>query len=465
MTADLSQEIRQLLLGSAGNVAIAILTMGVALGAFVLQSLRRRSKERTLFWFGAFAFLYGLRVLLQTGVMQYLVERSTLGFAIRLITFTIGMPAVMFAWGLVSDRLALAPKVLLIINAVMAIASVAFYSNERIQGALDLLNSVLVIGFTLAYLIYIFLPRCQNISGIKALRVIFLVLGVFVLYTNLVGALSQRRVDVEFIGFFVFICSLGYLTAARSFRNEEQLATLRKELDIARRIQSSILPEQMPRLSGLRLAAKYLPMSEVAGDFYEFLIVDERRIGILIADVSGHGIPAALVASMVKIAIASQFANAHDPAQVISGLNATLHGNLQGQFVTAAYVFFDLELMTGCYSAAGHPPLLRYSPTTKLSESITENGLVLGVFPTAAYSSCSFQVLPGDRFLLYTDGVLEASRNNEEFGEARLLDYFTKASTADQICESVTAAIHNWAGGIAGDDITVVAMQFDSQQS
>jgi len=255
MTADPSQEIRQLLLGSAVNVVIAILTMGVALVAFVLQSLRRRTRDRTLFWFGVFAFFYGLRVLLQTGVMLYLVDRSSLGYAIRLITFTIGIPAVMFAWNLVSDRLALAPRIVLIINALLAIASVAFYSNERVQNALDQLNSVLVIGFTLAYLIYIFLPRCENISGIKALRAIFLVLGLFVLYANLAGALFQRRLDIEFIGFFIFICSLGYLTAERSFRNEEQLATLRKELDIARRIQSSILPDQMPQLAGLRMAS------------------------------------------------------------------------------------------------------------------------------------------------------------------------------------------------------------------
>jgi len=206
-------------------------------------------------------------------------------------------------------------------------------------------------------------------------------------------------------------------------------------------------------------------MSEVAGDFYDFLIVDERRVGILIADVSGHGVPAALVASMVKVAIASQAANANDPAQVMAGLNTILNGNLHGQFVTAAYVFFDLESMTGHYCAAGHPPLLRYSAPTKQAELITENGLVLGVFPSAEYSSRSFQVLPGDRFLLYTDGVLEANRNGEEFGEARLLDLFRVATTADQICDSVAAAVNKWANGVAGDDITVVAMQFDLPQA
>lgn len=130
----------------------------------------------------------------------------------------------------------------------------------------------------------------------------------------------------------------------------------------------------------------------------------------MIADVSGHGVPAALVASMVKVAIAAQAAHADDPAKVTSRLNSILSGKLQGQFVTAAYVFLDLEAMTGRYCAAGHPPLLKYSPVTNATESITENGLVLGVFSSAAYSSRSFRILPRDRFLLYTDGVLEAGR-------------------------------------------------------
>ncbi len=187
-------------------------------------------------------------------------------------------------------------------------------------------------------------------------------------------------------------------------------------------------------------------MSEVAGDFYDFLVVDERRVGILIADVSGHGIGAALVASMVKIAIAAQSANANDPAKVMAGLNAMLNGNLQGQFVTAAYVYFDLDSMTGRYSAAGHPPLLNIPPATNQTETIAENGLMLGVFPSAAYSSRDFQLLHGDRFLLYTDGVLEASRNLGGVRRSAAFRPLRKAVTADQICDSVANAVDNWAG-------------------
>jgi sigma-B regulation protein RsbU (phosphoserine phosphatase) len=159
---------------------------------------------------------------------------------------------------------------------------------------------------------------------------VLLVWGVFVIYNNLRGWLPKGSEDYEFIGFGVFLCSLGYLVATQSLRTEETLLAIRNELAVARRIQTSTLPEKLPKISGLTVAAKYTPMAEVAGDFCDFLQVDQRRIGILIADVSGHGVPAALIASMVKVAIAAQNEHANDPAKVLDGLNSILSGKLQG---------------------------------------------------------------------------------------------------------------------------------------
>ena len=93
----------------------------------------------------------------------------------------------------------------------------------------------------------------------------------------------------------------------------ERLLAINKELEIARKIQSSILPQKVPTFRGLEIVARYLPMSAVPGDFYDFLCIDERRVGILVADVTGHGVPAALIASMLKVAFAGQAAHAHDP--------------------------------------------------------------------------------------------------------------------------------------------------------
>ena len=138
----------------------------------------------------------------------------------------------------------------------------------------------------------------------------------------------------------------------------QQLLTIQKELETARQIQMSILPSSIPKMEGLDIAARYIPMTSVAGDFYDFIVVDEKHLGILVADVSGHGMPSALIASMLKIALAAQTAHAADPAQVLLGLNQTLCGKFQHHFVTAAYLFVDMLKGTLTYAGAGHPPLL-----------------------------------------------------------------------------------------------------------
>jgi sigma-B regulation protein RsbU (phosphoserine phosphatase) len=122
----------------------------------------------------------------------------------------------------------------------------------------------------------------------------------------------------------------------------QQLVSINNELEMARQIQLSILPRGTPKIKGLQIAARYIPMGSVAGDFYDFIVVDEQHVGILIADVSGHGLPAALIASMLQVSLAAQFAHASEPAQVLAGLNLALCGKFARHFVTAAYLFVEL---------------------------------------------------------------------------------------------------------------------------
>src|ERR1700722_7648946 len=178
-----------------------------------------------------------------------------------------------------------------------------------------------------------------------------------------------------------------------------QLQTIQKELETARQIQLSILPAEVPKLEGLDIAARYIPMTSVAGDFYDFIMVDEKHLGILIADVSGHGMPAALIASMLKIALAAQVPHAADPAQVLSGLNQALCGKFQHHYVTAVYLFIDMAKGTLAYAGAGHPPSLMWGTSSKGVRDVEENGLFLGKFPWATYSSLELPFSAGDLFL------------------------------------------------------------------
>jgi serine phosphatase RsbU (regulator of sigma subunit) len=262
--------------------------------------------------------------------------------------------------------------------------------------------------------------------------------------------------------------------ALRDMREElaRQLVALQMELETARQIQLSILPREMPRIAVLDIAARYIPMNSVAGDFYDFLVVDEKRIGVLVADVSGHGMPAALIASMLKIAFAAQLQYACDPTLVLSGLNQALSGKFQGHYVTAAYALIDTEKRTICYAGAGHPPLLVRDGATGNSRRVLENGLFLGYFPEAEYTSIETPFQEGDWLVLYTDGISEMrDASEEQFGEARLRQFLESHSgcAATDFADTLLETLAQFSGRPSGqepdDDVTLLAIHFQAAEA
>ena len=248
-----------------------------------------------------------------------------------------------------------------------------------------------------------------------------------------------------------------------------QLLTIQNEMETARQIQLSILPREIPVIQGLDIAARYLPMTSVAGDFYDFIVVDEKRIGILVADVSGHGMPAALISSMLKIALAAQIGSASDPARVLAGLNQALYGKFQGHFVTAAYVLVDTESHTLRYAGAGHPPLVVRNNSAAETREFVENGLFLGFFPDATYTSVEIPFREGDWGVLYTDGILESTNLSEEqFGmdRFRLFLQNNHQLPAGQFVDGLLNELSLWSDTASGrepeDDITLLAFHFNS---
>jgi phosphoserine phosphatase RsbU/P len=251
----------------------------------------------------------------------------------------------------------------------------------------------------------------------------------------------------------------------------QQLLSINNELEMAREIQVSILPHETPKIRGLEMAARYLPMSSVAGDFYDFILVDEKHLGILVADVSGHGLPAALIASMLKVALAAQSPHACDPAGVLAGLNQSLCGKFQHHFATAAYVFVDMEKKSIRYAAAGHPPLLLWRESTGTASEVSEHGLLLGLLPEATYSVVEIPVQPGDKAVLYTDGILETtSPSEQEFG-ADLFKGFLESNHdlgADVFADLLLDELSGWSEHPKGqgqqDDLTLLAIDFKSDE-
>jgi serine phosphatase RsbU (regulator of sigma subunit) len=248
-----------------------------------------------------------------------------------------------------------------------------------------------------------------------------------------------------------------------------QLLSINSELEMAREIQLSILPRETPKIKGLEIAARYIPMSSVAGDFYDFIIVDEKHVGILIADVTGHGLPAALIASMLQVALAAQFAHASEPGRVLAGLNRALCGKFTRHFVTAAYLFVDMEKSFMSYAGAGHPPLLLWRGLTGSASELFENGLLLGHFPEETYSAVQVPVEPGDRAVLCTDGILETVNPSQEMFGVDRFKRFLEANHdlgADRLADSLLDELSLWSGYPTGegqqDDITLLAVDFKS---
>ena len=277
---------------------------------------------------------------------------------------------------------------------------------------------------------------------------------------KLAGVLSISSPRLEPFGFAAFLASLGYVAARRTLRRDQQLAEIQNELEVARRIQRSILPAEFTGSANFQVVARYVPMTSVAGDFYDFVVADEYQAGLLIADVSGHGVPAALIASMVKLAAASQRAVAADPARLLAGMNSALLGNTQHQFVTAAYVHLDSQSRELRYSAAGHPPMLLLRHGSVMA--VEENGLMLAAFDFASYSNTTHRLEPGDRLLLYTDGIVEASNaSGDMFGQdslrhtLKITADLSPAAAADSIISSVTT----WSAK-QDDDLTVLVCDY-----
>ncbi|HEX4287223.1 MAG TPA: SpoIIE family protein phosphatase, partial [Terracidiphilus sp.] len=324
----------------------AFTTVGLVTEAFCL--LRRRF-DPLLVWLGVFAILYGQRMWLDTGLLSLTLTGNELINQVRwAVNFLVPIPAFLFfdAAGLLARRG----------KAVTAVISVVFLTLAAlvfVVGRLPLLhtiNNVLVIAALPWVLVRTFLLGKSDHDFVVLRRGLFVFVAL-AMWDNTIGEILLRR-TLEPYGFAVLLGCLGYVAARQTLARDQQLGDIQKELDVARSIQMSILPGEFPVSTSFRVAAKYVPMTMVAGDLYDFLHTDARHAGLLIADVSGHGVPAALIASMVKMAATAQRAQAEHPAQLLTGMNAALCGNTQGQFVTAAYVHLDANTRELRYAAA-----------------------------------------------------------------------------------------------------------------
>jgi serine phosphatase RsbU (regulator of sigma subunit) len=447
---------------------IGIFLSGLGLVALVLAFLRRKTKNLFLISFGVFCFLYGAR----TPAFHFLFEASPRFWDYEqwVITDLVPIPAFLLGEQIFGRGWKSSIRRVWQIAIVFAIAGIAVGIYLRNPSAAYAANNILVIAGLAIVMVNVFRPGISLNREMRILRVGFVILAVFVFHANIApyffsGPLAQ---DLEPVGLLILFCCLGYIVAVRFFQNEKDLITIEHELETSRQIQSIILPREISQIKGLEIAARYVPIATIAGDFYDFLVIDENRIGILVADVSGHGVPASLIASMVKIAFVSQMSHAADPARVLAGVNHILCGKLESDFVTAGYLFIDTEQQTVSYAGAGHPPLLLWRQREQEMLEIRPKGIILGQMEDTVYKNTGLKLQKSDRFVLYTDGIVEALNAAGEIYGGNRLKAFIEASSgldADQFCDRLLDTIAGWSGrgskNSLDDDLTLLVVDFE----
>jgi serine phosphatase RsbU (regulator of sigma subunit)/pSer/pThr/pTyr-binding forkhead associated (FHA) protein len=240
-------------------------------------------------------------------------------------------------------------------------------------------------------------------------------------------------------------------------RTEQLMA---KELQQAAEIQRGLLPTEAPTVSGFDIAGQNYACRTVGGDYYDFLTFPDGRVGMIVADVAGKGMPASLLMSSLQARVQVLFEEADDLANKVAKLNRIVKTTCPGnRFITFFICVLDPPTGYVAYCNAGHNPPLLVRASGEV-ESLPAGGLILGILPFASYDAGGCKLDPGDTIVLYSDGVTEAaSPAGDEFGETRLAEVARSnpGLTAMDLIQKILADVNSFtAGAPAADDITVV---------
>lgn len=458
-----------MLRGQLADIMFGAVFLFIGLAACSMAAIRRRSRVRLVIWLGIWSAMYGTGLLGRSpdvvAALPHVLE-ACVPYVNTLIAYLLSVVAMLAFLELSQGGIRLFIKILILAEVVIAAIGIGWFA---MGGSADrfILYHRLVSDCALLVVVAVVMVKSLSNKFLVLFNRRVLVIGTFVLatealWTNVLRPRHYQQSGLSsHLAFAVFLFSFGYVAVQIILSSERRLLTIEDELKVAREMQLSILPSVVPEVHSLRIAVAYRPMKAVAGDFYEFIPVDETQVGFLVADVSGHGVPAALIASMIKVAMQSAMTCAQEPGEVLGGLNRILYEPLRNQLVTAAYLWLDTGNRKGLYSAAGHPPLLRWREGNL--ERIESNGLLFGVMPEADYPVCELPIHAGDRFLLYTDGVTEPhNAAGDCFGDRKLEQVIrdNQFRPPSELSDQLLSEIRGWqsAAETQQDDITLIVI-------
>jgi phosphoserine phosphatase RsbU/P len=454
--------------GELAEAIVGALFVAIGLASLAAGLAARPRRALIAVWFGVFSLLYGVRLAARSDLIQAATGWSdaALAFTEAFITYAMPVPS-----GLFSETLTTGHRRQIVRRTwqMATLYVVAGVLNDLVRGrpgATLWLNAPVVLTTITIYLWQVIAGASGRGRWSTDVRIVAAAGALFTAAAFHETVFQRAPLGVPFslepFAMLVLTLALGWFVLSRVGRQAADYSALSRELRLAREIQESLLPRQMPEVPGLRLTGVYLPMSAVAGDFYDVIVRPDATVVVIVADVSGHGVPAALVASMVKVAFAAEAERESRPGAILEGINRTLIGKFDRAYVTACCVAIDAAGTTLSYAAAGHPPamLRRRNGTVERNDT---GGFALTLLPAATYPTANIPFLPGDRLLLFTDGVLESARpgRDEFFGDAELERVVRTLKGSASATDVVLAAHRQWIGPETplSDDVTMVAIE------
>lgn len=286
------------------------------------------------------------------------------------------------------------------------------------------------------------------------------IIGVFNLESDRPDAYSAT--DLALIESFVNQAAIA-LDNARLYEEAREKRRLEEELLVARRIQKKFLPRRDPTVRGFDIAGKTVPSKQVGGDYYDFIWIGEDQLAIVIADVAGKGVPAALILAGFRASLITEARESASPSEILRNVNYLLYKSSDSSdFVTAFLGILDIRHRRLHYTNAGHNYPLLYRGDGDPME-LVEGGTVLGLMKDAPYEERSVLFSPGDFLVVYTDGITEAfAASGEQFGEERLKELVPsiRALPAREICEETFRRVKAYARGVPqSDDMAMVVVK------
>ncbi len=474
----------------AGNIIIedgrdlCIMMLFFGIGAYQIFSILIRRQRRANFYLlcSSLCFVFWRLPLLNVthiySGLQF-VTLLKLFFAFQTL-FPIAL--LLFSYSLFRDPIRLKESILIFI-----VSTLAFIQLLEIEISTRILLLRIWEGLLL-FLVFFVLRSVYRASKVykseaKMLGVGLLILCISGLIDIVIDLTTGKNIYLTQYGFLTLMILSAVTISFRNAKNEQELSELTKNLEarvqrrteelkkknhnlqqdlfFASQLQGHLLPKDSPNVNGLRLHPTYLPMDQIGGDLYDWIELDQNSLVFFIADVAGHGVPAALVSSMVKVQFREIVKETSNPSEILSRMNRSLIQLVSKYFITASCALFDMTKKEVSICSAGHPNPLIYNPIHHSFRFLNLRGSILGWKESFTYHNMTEKFIEGDRYIFYTDGVTEARSNEKFFGEANLMRIIkeNRENNIQRLSENIQVEIMDYSETELKDDVTYVIIE------